>query len=357
MIWVSTSRRTRGGIATFTTLLAGTPLWSGWRVRHVATHVDGSMVRKGAVFALAFVRVAAILIVDPPALVHIHTASRGSFVRKAAIVWLAVAAGVPVILHVHGGGFGRFHDGASRPIRALIRATLTQADAVVALGERWAGQLRVIAPVAHVVAVPNPVVAAGPTPEVPGPVRVVAAGRIGTGKGTFRLLEAWAALGAERGGARLVVVGDGDVEGARAQVAGLGLGASVDVRPWQPAAWVHDLMARSHVLALPSSDEGQPMVVLEAMARGLCVVVSDVGGLPDLVDDGVTGVLVPPHDAAALVEALRSVLTDGARRARIGHAAREKVLAQHDTAVVWRRLDALYREVLSGPGRRGRPQA
>jgi glycosyltransferase involved in cell wall biosynthesis len=89
------------------------------------------------------------------------------------------------------------------------------------------------------------------------------------------------------------------------------------------------------------------MAVLEAMACGVCVVASDVGGIPELVEDGQSGMLVPPDDVDALVRALRAVLSDRDLRDRLGAAARRRVQAEFDIDVVWRRLDALYQEVVT----------
>jgi glycosyltransferase involved in cell wall biosynthesis len=89
------------------------------------------------------------------------------------------------------------------------------------------------------------------------------------------------------------------------------------------------------------------MAILEAMARGLCVVASNVGGIPELVEDGRSGLLIPPNDVDALGHALRAVLSDRELRERLGAAARQRVQAEFDVEVVWRRLDAIYQEVVT----------
>jgi glycosyltransferase involved in cell wall biosynthesis len=104
------------------------------------------------------------------------------------------------------------------------------------------------------------------------------------------------------------------------------------------------MLDRAQVLVLPSRNEGQPMAVLEAMARGLCVIASDVGGLPEMIGaDG--GILIPPDDPEAIVAALREVVHDRELRTRYGAAAFSRVQDHFDTGTIARRLDALYREV------------
>ncbi len=86
------------------------------------------------------------------------------------------------------------------------------------------------------------------------------------------------------------------------------------------------------------------MAVLEAMARGLCVIAGDVGALPEMIGDG-CGVLVAPDDIDGIASALRLVIRNDDLRAQYGAAAYARVANQFDVCTVWPRLDALYREL------------
>lgn len=346
VLWVSTGLTTRGGVASYMRTMLDTPLAAEWSIRHVATHRDGPVGAKVA----AFVRGAGTFVAElgrRPRLVHLHMASRGSFARKATLAWLATLARVPVVVHVHGGGFAAFHDRSPRPVRWAIRRTLERATAVIALGPGWAARLVAIAPTAQVAIVPNAVrVHAAVAQPGPGePVHVVFLGDVRAGKGVFTLLESWAKAAAGHP-ARLTIAGGGELDKARALAADLGIADSVDIAGWVDPADVPALMRSAQVLALPSLAEGQPIVVLDAMANGMCVVASSVGGIPDLVDP-TCGVLVPPGDTEALTAALTRVLADGAGRAAIGAAALARARRDFDVEVTWRRLDRIYRELCS----------
>ncbi len=350
VLWVSTSMSTRGGIASYVRTIRDTPLWVRWQTRHVATHRDGRPARKIVTFVSAVPQYVRALLTDRPDLVHLHMSSHGSFVRKAVLFWIARAFAIPVIVHVHGSRFDEFHDRLPAPLRRGVRSVLTHAAAVLTLGERWAGRIRRIAPGARVEVVPNAVVVpAMPPPRGSAELSVVFLGAIGERKGAFCLLEAWAKLAAEWDGplpARLTLAGDGRVAEARRAIMELGIERSARVRDWLPAPEAAALLASADVFVLPSQHEGQPMAVLEAMARGVCVLASDVGGIPELVEDGRSGLLVPPDDVDSLGVALRVALMDRALRERLGAAARQRVLTEFDVDVVWRRLDALYQEVI-----------
>lgn len=352
VLWVSTSTTTQGGIATCVRTLSATGLWSAWGVRHVATHRDGGKAAK----ALTFLRGAARFVLEVlgrrPDLVHIHMSAAGSFVRKAALARLAYALRVPVVLHVHSGRFHLFHDRAPAPLRRFIRSTLERAHLVIALGDLMHARLSAIAPAARLVSLPNPVPIAPVTVRADGlsetAPHVVFLGRIWDKKGAFDLLEAWAkATGGAPAGARLTMAGDGEHERARETARELGVAGSVTVHEWLSADDVAGLLADADVLALPSENEGQPMVVLEAMSRGLAVVATRVGGIPELVAEGREGLLVEPHEPAALAAALAEVLGDPARRRELGEAAARRARAEFAADAVAARIDALYRDVLA----------
>jgi glycosyltransferase involved in cell wall biosynthesis len=107
-----------------------------------------------------------------------------------------------------------------------------------------------------------------------------------------------------------------------------------------------ELLAELDVLALPSWTEGLPLVVLEAMARRRPVVATPVGGTPEVVVDGETGLLVPPRDPDALAAALRTLLADADLRRRMGEAGYERVRARFSAAAMTGRVLAIYDEVL-----------
>ncbi|HUP42185.1 MAG TPA: FkbM family methyltransferase [Thermoanaerobaculia bacterium] len=161
-------------------------------------------------------------------------------------------------------------------------------------------------------------------------------------------LEAAARVRAERPEARFVLVGDGPERRAverRAERLGLGPGSDgalqlaglqEDVRPFYAAL---DLF-------LVSSDyEGLPVALLEAMASGLPGVYTAVGGVPEVVRDGVEGLLVPPGDPEALAAAVLRLLGEPGERARLGASARERVAESFSTERMTRRLEAIYQEV------------
>ncbi|WP_345424790.1 glycosyltransferase family 4 protein [Actinomycetospora chlora] len=296
----------------------------------VTTHRDGPAVTRLRAMALGTLAAAGHLLVRPPDLVHMHVSQRTSVLRKGLLGRLARARGVPVVLHMHGSEFLDWYDGLPTPVRAAVRALVVPHRLVVlseSLRGRYATRLGV--PEERVVALPNPVEwpAAAPAGRVPGgEVLALFLGRFGARKGIYDLVDACALLSpAARHRLRVLAAGDGEVDGVRRAVAAAGIGDVVTVSGWLAPAERDDLLRRADLLVLPSSHEGLPMAVLEAMAFGVAPVVTPVGALPEVVRDGENGVLVPVGDAAALARALEALVADDDRRRALGARARTDV--------------------------------
>ena len=105
------------------------------------------------------------------------------------------------------------------------------------------------------------------------------------------------------------------------------------------------LFARASIFVLPSHVEAMPMSVLEAMAMGVPVVATRVGGVPDMISHGVEGVLCAPHDSIGLAAALRSVLSDTQYARRIAAAARQKAIEKYGIESVMAQLETVYRHL------------
>jgi glycosyltransferase involved in cell wall biosynthesis len=196
--------------------------------------------------------------------------------------------------------------------------------------------------IAHV---PNAVARAPGAGPHPAPARFMFAGRLTEDKGLDVLLCAARQL---RGVARIAVLGGGRHEGAvRARVAAERLPVDV-LGPGAPERVVHELCA-STAAVLPSLwFENCPLAVLEAAARGIPAVVSDLGAMPELVEHRRTGLLVRPGNPAALADALLELAGDTALARELGRRARRRVRERHGEADYLARVTSAYRRAVDG---------
>jgi len=242
-------------------------------------------------------------------------------------------ARVPQVVHVYSS----YGDGAAYRKHLLGRARhliAPSADSLAlarrALGDFAPGtRARVVyngldvERIAHAAAAPVPAdVALGDGP------RVGMVGNLDQRKNPAVLAEAMAAVRAAVPGARALLVGafrDPAYErSVRERIQALGLAEAVSVTGFLPNPF--PVVERLDVLVHPALRDPFPLALLEGMALARPIVASGVGGIPEMLEDGVSGCLVPPDDARALAAALVALLRDPVRRARLGAAARERLL-------------------------------
>ena len=223
-----------------------------------------------------------------------------------------------------------------------LREKLRYADAIITCCEFNRGFLAERYPVAAEPIVPKVFVsyhgldlATFPyRPDGRPPRKVLAVGRFAPAKGFDHLLRATAALCARGTPIELELVGDGPERGALVALAHqLGLAERVRFRGWLPFTEVRDAMSAATVLVHPSDGlgDGLPNVLREAMAVGTPVIASHVAGIPEALDSGRCGVLVPPGDEPALAEAIAGLLADPGRRRDFAARGRQRTERLFDT--------------------------
>ena len=295
-----------------------------------------------------------------PAVVYLTLSQGlGGLLRDAALVAAARLAGGRVVLHLHGGNYLTLYRTASRPVRLLLRACLERAECVIVLGDSLVGMVRGIVPGARVFSVPNgapPVLGDGEPPrrERAGAAapRVLFLSGLRPAKGVYLLLECARRLRDEGVPAHFVVAGPWDSEEYRRRgeeyVAAHRLGDVVTFTGEVSGADRAREYAQADVFVLPSYNEGQPFVVLEAISAGLPVVGSDTGVIADMVHDGENGLVVPPGDLEALVAAVRRLATDAGLRAEYGEASWRRYRAEYTVQVSHRRLAEVFLAAAGG---------
>lgn len=156
--------------------------------------------------------------------------------------------------------------------------------------------------------------------------RLLYVGRLAAVKGLPILIDCLAALKASHPDIMLTVVGDGsDRAELESMTARLGLKENVKFVGYQSQAEVRKHMEQTDVFVMSSFAEGLPVVLMEAMAAGVPVVASQIAGVSELVEEGVSGYLVPPGDPVSLAERIKTLLADSQLRAKLGAAGRAKV--------------------------------
>jgi len=291
----------------------------------LARATDAMLIHANGTRAMAYAGVAGRL-VSRPTLWHVRVADRDGLVDRAlhALATVVIAPSRAVAR--------RFRDAAK------VRVIPNGIDLKRFAPRAPSGLLRA---------------ALGVPPSVPIAVSV---GRHVPEKGYRHLLGAAAMIERTRPGVHWILVGDG---GLRAELEGEAgrLGLASRVHFTGSRGDVDDVVALADVFVLPSESEGFGRVLVEAMAMGRPVVATDVGGIPEIVLDGETGLLVTPADPGALADAVRALLDDPARAARLGAAGRTRAESTFNLGAHVDAVERLYDAVLGrvAPEGRSRP--
>ena len=280
--------------------------------------------------------------------------SRAGFLRDWVMIRYARLFGHRVVLHLHGGNYDHFYAAQPAWMRALVRTTLRRADRILVLGERLRAMFDfepAVAERVHVVAngVPDEGEPAGAPRALPapgeGPVRLLYLSNLIESKGWITVLEAVRLLRDRLGdrvrcdfhGTFYTSADDVRITGAEQArelferlVAEYGLEGVARYGGVATGDEKRRALEEAHFFLLPTRyhNEGQPVSIIEAMARGNVVISTDYRAIPDLVDDGVSGVLVPCDAPEAIADAVEALVRDPARYARMSRAAVDRFRAR-----------------------------
>lgn len=262
--------------------------------------------------------------------VHVHFGTNPACVAR----YVRMLGGPGYSVTIHGP------DEFDAPVGHGLREKIADARFVVAISDftraqlmRWAdpadwGKLHVVHCTVGGAFLDDP--AADPATGAPVFVNV---GRMSAQKGQLVLLDAFARTLADLPEARLVIVGDGELRSlVERRIAELGIGDRVELTGSVSEAEVRRRLRAAHALVLPSSAEGLPMVIMEAFAMGTPVISTYIAGIPELIEDGRSGVLVPAGRADLLAAAMtRIARTPADERGAMAAAGRAAVVERHST--------------------------
>ena len=318
---------------------------------HIITHEEGAIAIKIMVFLKAVWKFVWMLLREEVDIVQLEISQRGSVLRQAIMALLAWVFHKPIILHAHGSQFHVFYAELTKWIQQLLTWVFSKCQRLIVLSESWRSfyiENLGLKP-EQVVVFYNPVKSPAEVPHrsVSKKVNLLFLGRIGQRKGAFDLIEAFSLLPTEHKSiSSLIMAGDGEIEQARNLVTTFNLEDYIKLPGWIGSHERDILLTEADVFVLPSYNEGLPLAMLEAMAWELPVIVTPVGGIPEIVTQAENGLIVNPGNIEQLSDAIKSLIENEALRLSLGEKARKSVFAL-DIKNHWVSFLDLYRSMLN----------
>lgn len=316
---------------------------------YLGTGVGSSKLGKSLAFAHALVNYARTL--PSCDIVHLHISARGSYRRKSIMARMAHKAGKCVILHDHDGEFAKTFEESDEAYRRDVRETFGIAEKVIVLSEEWRDYFSENVCDPGKITVVHNGVRVPAEPCSPCSHRdILFLGRLDANKSPDVLLLASKEVLGLFPDSRVVFGGDGEIEKNRRLAEDLGIADRCEFHGWVSGDEKEALFAHAGVYCLPSKNEGMPMGLLEAMARGIPAIATAVGGIPQVIEDGKSGFLVDVDDVDALSAKLISLLSSDETRIRIGLAGRQIILQEFCVDKSINNVLNIYEELLLEKG-------
>jgi glycosyltransferase involved in cell wall biosynthesis len=294
------------------------------------------------------------LLIKRPRVIYVPVAQAWlPFLRDCLFLIPARLTRRAVIVHLHGSAFSKFYGGTSPVMRWIIRYALGRAACGIVLGKNVESIFDGIIPSERIYIVPNGIpdhFANGVTkPRGNSPLVLLFVGTLVAEKGFLDVLRALPRVKERVGSVRAIFAGEWysqqDKKMADEIVETLGLGPSVEfVGPVGPDR-KNELLRMADLFVFPSANEGQPFVILEAMAAGLPVVSTRIACIPEMVQDELNGYLVEPKDIEGLTEKICVLLADHDLRQRMGAAGRERFLRDFTFDTFAQRMSAVFSKI------------
>ena len=341
--------KTRGGISTLIAEILKSPLKDDFEFTYIESQAEDFGKFGKAFLALgAIARFVWICISKRPNLVYVHLGSNASLYRESIFIFLAKLFGKKVITHFHAGDVDNYYPFQSKIGQKFIQTALGLSDSFIAVSQESAKQLRDITQSQNISVITNAIDTSvfngdkkSLTDEPRGDaVRLLFVGAVGKLKGEKDLIKALALLRDNKPNLKISFLGYG-AENLKDYCERFEIGNLVEYLGAVPMNERIEFFRRSDIFVLPTYAEAMPMSVIEAMAAGLPVISTRVGGIPELIEDGVDGILFAPGDVGALAEKISFLLNNKDTRIRIGKKAKQKAREQMDFRVYVNKLRTL----------------
>lgn len=338
----------KGGIATVVSGYKNSELERKYDVKYIESYCDGSKVKKIFKAIKAYILFLKQMVIDKPDLVHIHSSFGGSFYRKLPFVYVANFFNVPVINHIHGSEITNLYVNASEGKKRLVENCFDKCKYLVVLSEEWKDNMQVVKTKTPKIVIENYSTIHRECLKRKNHQKknILFLGFITELKGCFDVPEIAKKVIAENENVKFILAGSGQTKKLQEIVAEKGISQYFAFPGWVKKDEKETLLKNADIFFLPSYTEAMPMSILEAMGYGLPIVSTNVGGIPQLVEEGRNGYMVDPGKKDDFAEVILELIGNDELIYYMGKESIKKAYTKYSLEKHLEKLCKLYENVL-----------
>ena len=342
-----------GGISNGVSVTLASNIVDEYNIKYIATSCRGNGLQKIMAMAAGLSKLFTYLVFTNIKILHIKSASWLSFYRKMVYVFMGKVFRKKVILQIHGGEFNVFYDWGPNINRWIITKVLDSVSLILVLSERKANDIKAKTKNNNIKILFNPVntssfsLHSNKTKKSKETNNVIFMGKLCKQKGIYDLLQAIPLILKKEPSAIFILCGDGEIDNYRRICEKKGIADRVRFLGWISGQNKINKICNADVFVLPSYIEGLPNAIIEAMSAGLPIVSTRVGGIPDIIQDGINGFLIQPGDVQAIGDRIVKLLQDRSLKQKMGERNAMEAKNKFDVNVVIKQLCQIYHELLA----------
>lgn len=337
--------KVKGGMSTVIKGYYNSELVHQYDFISINTVIDGCKFMKLLCFIYSYIKMIFCLVFTNIHIVHVHVASRKSFYRKSFYIKLAKLCKKKILLHMHGGEFDIFYwQECNENQRRKITKVLNMSNRIISLGEEWKKRISKYCST-QVTVVYNSVDVEKLNLYDINSKNVLFLGRLEKTKGIFDLIEAAQFVIKEEKNINFILAGDGDLLKITNIIIDKKLENNFKLLGWIDSNEVKNLLKDTMCYVLPSYNEGMPMSILEAMSFGIPIVSTNVGGIPEIIENSVNGFLIKPGDVQALSDSILFLSKNPRNKKEISISNFNKVNKKYSNDINCKILSNIYEEL------------
>lgn len=338
----------KGGIATVVSGYKGSELEKWYDMKYIESYCEGNKLRKVLKAVKAYVLFLKEMLVNKPDIVHIHSSFGGSFYRKLPFVYIASGFKIPIINHIHGSEISNLYINASEKKKRLVEKCFDKCRFLVVLSNEWKNNIKIIKTKTPTVVIEN-----YSTIHKECLIRkkhqnkvILFLGFITELKGCFDIPKIAKSLINQNPHVKFILAGSGKIDKLKQELNKQNISQYFSFPGWVKKEEKENLLQNADIFFLPSYTEAMPMSILEAMGYGLPIVTTNVGGIPQLVENNKNGYMVVPGDIDGFANALSRLINDDVLIYNMGKESIEKAYEKYSLEKHLDKLLKLYKNVL-----------